>query len=151
MNPKRKLLLLFLLMFLAVLSSGLLGGCSAKEAGGEHAFPMSHLEGAPAEVLNAPADVLDAYAFAVANPEIMKELPCYCGCGAMGHTSNYGCYVSAVDASGNVTYDTHALGCSICVDITLDAMRMLKQGKALPEIRAFVDDSYARYGPSNLP
>jgi hypothetical protein len=151
MYPNRKFLILFLLSFLAVLGSGLLTGCSAKEAGGEQAFPMSHLEGAPAEVLNAPAAVRDAYAFAVANPEIVKELPCYCGCGAMGHTSNYACYVSAVDASGNVSYDTHALGCSICVDITLDAMRMLKQGKALPEIRTFVDDTYARYGPSNLP
>ena len=151
MIHNRKPLLAFLLIFLSVLLSSLLGGCSAKEANGEQPFPMSHLEGAPAEVLNAPAAVRDAYAFAVANPEVLKELPCYCGCGAMGHTSNYACYVSAVDASGSVSYDTHALGCSICVDITLDAMRMLKQGKALPEIRAFVDDTYSRYGPSNLP
>ena len=69
----------------------------------------------------------------------------------MGHTSNYACYVSEVDASGSITYDTHALGCSICVDITQDAMRLLKQGKTLPEIRTYVDDTYARYGPSICP
>jgi hypothetical protein len=32
------------------------------------------------------------------------------------------------------TFDPHALGCSICVDITQDAMRMLKDGKSVPEI-----------------
>jgi hypothetical protein len=69
----------------------------------------------------------------------------------MGHTSNYACYVSGVDGSGKVSYDSHALGCSICIDITQDAMRLLKQGKTVPEIRSYVDSTYARYGPSNIP
>ena len=69
----------------------------------------------------------------------------------MGHTSNYSCYVSGEDANGKVNYDTHALGCSICVDITQDTMRLLKQGKTVPEIKAYVDQRYAQYGPSNMP
>jgi hypothetical protein len=69
----------------------------------------------------------------------------------MGHTSNYSCYVAGVDAAGKVEYDTHALGCSICVDITQDTMRLLKQGKTIPEITAYVDQTYAQYGPSNMP
>jgi hypothetical protein len=47
-------------------------------------------------------------------------------------------------------FDGHALGCSICVDIALDAMRMLKQGKSTPEIRLYVDVIYSKYGPSNM-
>ena len=69
----------------------------------------------------------------------------------MGHTSNYSCYVEAVDSAGKITYDTHALGCSICVDITQDVMRLLKEKKTLAEIRTYIDDTYSKYGPSNIP
>jgi invasion protein IalB len=56
-----------------------------------------------------------------------------------------------VDAAGNITFDNHALGCSICVDITQDVMRMLKDGKTLQEARASIDATYSKYGPSNIP
>ena len=112
---------------------------------------MASMAGMPAEVKAAPVTVQQAYQFTAANPDVMKHIPCYCGCGAMGHTSNYACYVDEVDANGNVTYDTHALGCSICVDITQDTMRLLKQGKAVPEIKLYIDQTYSQYGPSNIP
>jgi hypothetical protein len=69
----------------------------------------------------------------------------------MGHTSNYSCYVTGVSADGKINYEPHALGCSICVDITQDTMRLLKQGKTAPEIKAYVDQTYSKYGPSNMP
>ena len=81
----------------------------------------------------------------------MKNIPCYCGCGNVGHTSNYDCYVSAIDAAGNITFDNHALGCSICVDITQDVMRMLEDGKSPQEARTSIDATYSRYGSSNIP
>lgn len=112
---------------------------------------MASIDEMPAEVQSAPVTVQQAYQFAVANPDVMTQLPCYCGCGPIGHTSNYSCYVSSVDADDTITFDNHALGCSICVDITLDAMRLLREGKSVPEIRAYVDQTYARYGPSNIP
>jgi Protein of unknown function with PCYCGC motif len=43
------------------------------------------------------------------------------------------------------------LGCSICVDITQDTMRLQKQGKSTAEIRSFIDQTYSQYGPSNMP
>ena len=104
----------------------------------------------PADVQSAPVSVQQAYQFAFANPDVMTQIPCYCGCGAMGHTSNYSCYVSSVDVNGTIAYDSHALGCSICVDITQDAMHTLKQGKGVSEIRSYVDQTYAKYGPSNM-
>ncbi len=112
---------------------------------------MASLDDMPAEVLAAPVTVQQAYRFAVANPETLKEIPCYCGCGGMGHTSNYDCYVQDQDSQGAILYDTHAIGCSICVDITLDVMRLQSEGTGLAEIRTYIDDTYARYGPSNIP
>ena len=143
----------FSLLFsvLAVVFSSLLTACGAKSSVEDHDPAMASLNTMPLEVQNAPVAVQQAYQFNVANPELMTQLPCYCGCGAMGHTSNYSCYVSGVDTDGKVKYDTHALGCSICVDITQDAMRLLQQGKTVPEIKAYVDQTYAQYGPSNMP
>jgi len=127
------------------------GGLSACNTGAEHAFRMAPMSAMPTDVQASPVSVQQAYQFAFANPDVMTNIPCYCGCGAMGHTSNYSCYVSDIDSNGNITYDSHALGCSICVDITQDAMRMLKDGKTVPEIREYVDQTYAKYGPSNIP
>jgi hypothetical protein len=112
---------------------------------------MGSMEGMPAEVLAAPLIVQQAYQFNVANPDVMTHIPCYCGCGAMGHKSNYDCYVAGKNEDGSIKYDTHALGCSICVDITQDTMRLLKEGQSVEQIKAYVDQTYAQYGPSNMP
>jgi hypothetical protein len=55
------------------------------------------------------------------------------------------------DENSDLTFDGHALGCSLCVDITQDAMRMLDEGRSTAEIRAYVDQTYSRFGPSNMP
>lgn len=97
------------------------------------------MDAMPENVKSAPVTVQQAYQFAVANPDVLKQIPCYCGCGSMGHTSNYACYVEKVGPNGKVTFDDHALGCSICVDITQDVMRMLKEKKSIQEIRTTID------------
>ena len=143
----------FAILILLLLSSGVLSACSRNAASTSVAdnLTMAPMTGMPAEVKTAPTTVQQAYQFAVANPDVMKQIPCYCGCGKMGHTSNYSCYVQSVDDKGAVTFDTHALGCSICVDITQDTMRLLRQGKTVTEIKASIDQTYSKYGPSNIP
>jgi hypothetical protein len=111
---------------------------------------LAPLDQMPDDVKNAPVKVQLAYQFAIANPSIMKQIPCYCGCGKIGHTSNYACYASGVDADGKMIFDTHALGCSICVDITQDTIRLLKEGKTVQEIKTSVDQTYAKFGSSNM-
>jgi hypothetical protein len=140
----RKLFPLFLLMTVLLAA---LPACSAADAADLHMMPMDQL---PAEMQAAPVTVRSAYQFAAANPDVMEQLPCYCGCGGIGHDSNYDCYVAEVESNGAIRFDGHALGCSICVDITQDAMRMLRDGKPVPEIRAWVDSTYSSYGPSNM-
>lgn len=142
---------LFSLLLLMLLAS-LTAGCSANpKTSADHSFPMADLQPMPAEVKQAPVSVQQSYQFATANPDVLKEIPCYCGCGAMGHTSNYDCYVKEINPDGSIVYDSHSLGCSICVDITLDTMRLLDQGKTVAEIKAYVDQTYSQYGPSNMP
>jgi hypothetical protein len=143
----------FAVLVVIMVSSGLLTACSgnATSASSDSGLAMASMDGMPAEVKSAPTTVQQAYQFAVANPDVMKQIPCYCGCGKMGHTSNYSCYVQNVDDKGVVAFDTHALGCSICVDITQDTMRLLKEGKGTADIKAYVDQTYSKYGPSNIP
>lgn len=144
-NSRKIILLLIIsLVLLAVLPA-----CSVlKDDVHLSMFPMDKL---PAEVQSAPVTVQQAYQFAAANPDVIQNVPCYCGCGSIGHTSNYDCYVAGTDNEGNISFDNHALGCSLCVDITQDVMRMFREGKSPQEARAYIDAAYSKYGPSNIP
>lgn len=140
--------LLFIFIITALLSTAI-SACSTKsQSSSLNLMPMAQM---PANVQSAPVTVQQAYQFAAANPDVMKQIPCYCGCGNVGHTSNYSCYVSSVDAQGKIAFDDHALGCSICVDITQDVMRMLREGKSPQDAKTYVDATYSKYGPSNIP
>jgi hypothetical protein len=139
----RPIILVFLLFIAALMTA--CSGALAQDAG--HSFTMSPLEEMPEAVQQAPTTVQEAYRFAVANPDVTRQIPCYCGCGAMGHTSNYSCFVTDSGATGEMTFDEHALGCSICVDIAQDTMRLLDEGKPVDEIFTYIDNSYARFGP----
>ncbi len=138
-----------IVILVAALLGAILPGCSTSAHAPD--LNMIPLDKLPGEVQSAPVSVRTAYQFAAANPNLMKSIPCYCGCGQIGHTSNYSCYVAAVGANGSITYDEHALGCSLCVQITEDTSRLSRQGKAASEIRAYVDATYAKYGTSNMP
>ncbi|MBI5943616.1 MAG: hypothetical protein HY864_04550 [Chloroflexi bacterium] len=140
---------LFLLIILALTATAV-SACSTSNSDDAH-LAMMPLDQMPMDVQSAPVAVQEAYQFNTANPDIMQDIPCYCGCSDIGHTSNYDCYVSDVDASGKITFDNHALGCSICVDITQDVMRMLNDGKSPQDARAYIDATYSKYGPSNIP
>jgi hypothetical protein len=133
---------------LSVLLPGILtAGCAASPNAQE--MKMAPLEMMPQEVQTAPTTVREAYQFAAANPAPLKNVPCYCGCGAIGHKSNYSCYIKNVEADGKIIFDQHALGCSLCVDITQDVIRLSKEGKSPGDIRGFIVANYSRFGPPN--
>lgn len=139
---------LWLVGLLLAAAAALLAGCGGASAGPAVTLNMAAVSAMPPAVQAAPKAVLEAYQFNVANPEIMRQMPCYCGCGSIGHDSNYACYVQDVAADGRVQFDGHALGCGICVDITHDVMRGVLDGKDLQTIRWDVDTKYSRFGPS---
>jgi hypothetical protein len=106
--------------------------------------PISAL---PEAMQHAPTTVRSAYQFAISYPEALDNVECYCGCGAVGHTSNLSCYVSSFDIDGVPVMDDHAMGCSICVDITLDVMRMTTEERAPAAIRKEIIAAYSKFGP----
>jgi hypothetical protein len=122
----------------------LLAGCSPSQS----ALVLAADETLPTFLNGASPRVRDAYRFAAANQHELEQYPCYCGCGNMGHTSNLSCYINDVSADGAITYDAHANGCGICVDITQDVMRLTQAGQPAWEIRAYVDAQYSPFGPS---
>jgi hypothetical protein len=135
---------------LALVASAVSGCAGGQAHATESSQPVAPMSMMPPEVQDAPVVVQQAYQYAAANADILSQIPCYCGCGEVGHTSNYACYVAGTDGGG-LRFDTHALGCSICVDITQDVMRMRTQGMEVGAIRTEIDATYSRYGPSNMP
>lgn len=133
---------LLLLIFLVVAPFSITA-CGTDQNESHLSLAMADAAVMPASVQRAPQRVRDAYRFAAANPDVLAQIPCYCGCGPMGHDSNYACFWQQAGV-----VDEHALGCGICVDIAQDVMRGLEQGHGLAEIRAQVDADYSRFGPA---
>jgi hypothetical protein len=113
-----------------------------------HVYALAPESALPAKIRQAPRGVKDAYRFAIANRGVLQQIPCFCGCGTDGHKNNADCYIRAVKPDGQVVFDYMSYGWGICVDITRDVMRMLDAGSPLKDIRAYVDRTYSRFGPS---
>jgi hypothetical protein len=47
------------------------------------------------------------YRFATTRGDVLRYMPCTCGCAQVGHTSNRSCYVKA-ETDASVTYTSHA-------------------------------------------
>lgn len=57
----------------------------------------------PVAMAEAPPEVVEAYVFAAKHPEVLRYMPCYCGCHRThSHQSNYDCFVDAIDDHGTV-------------------------------------------------
>ncbi len=92
-----------------------------------------------------------AYEFAARHPEVIKYVPCYCGCERSGHGSNEACFVRSRDAKGGVTWDAHGWGCTICIDVAAEAARMHSGGADPVSIRAAIDRKYGGRFPTSTP
>jgi hypothetical protein len=123
-------------------------GCAGATAPAPRALTLAPLAQMSMAVQQAPAAVQQAYQFAAANPDVLRHIPCYCGCGKLGHKSNYDCYIAGPAAS-QPNLNTHALGCAICVDITQEVMRLSRAGQSTADIRNAIDLDFAHYGPGN--
>jgi len=77
------------------------------------------------------AMTLKAYTYATEHPEVLEQIPCYCGCGSHGsvasggkpHKSVRDCFIS-----DNGTYDDHASFCDTCVGIAMKAESYFPNG-----------------------
>ena len=114
------------------------------------ANPLAHL---PDYVQTAAANVQVAYQFASAHPDLLAQIPCYCGCEkTLHHRHNLDCYIAAVNSDGSVaTYTDHAAYCGICVDTTLLARKLAGEGQTAQAIHTAIDTQYGYTAPHTHP
>lgn len=111
--------------------------------------PLPSVSYAPARPM---AIVRQVYEFAAKHPEVLRHVPCYCGCERIGHGGNHDCFVKSRSSSGQVTeWDSHGIGCTICLDVARDAMTLFGGGASVSAIRTAIDAKYASHYPSATP
>jgi hypothetical protein len=58
----------------------------------------------------APKGSVAAYQFAIDYPDVLAQIPCYCGCGQeAGHKSNLDCFIKSRNGD-DIVFDKHAAG-----------------------------------------
>jgi len=76
-----------------------------------------------------------AYEAAREVPEVLAQLPCYCGCmSGFGHKNNLDCF-----------HDNHGVECTMCQEIAIDARGMYKGGLDISRIREKIKEKYGKY------
>lgn len=126
---------LYLVMILILIFSGLF-------------ILKSHLEtkeGLPKYAQRNP-EIQAAYEYALEKPELLKQIPCYCGCSRFGHKNVEDCFVKKFKEDGRVVFEEHGANCGICYLTVLDSRTLLNEGKTLEEVRGFINEKYSRYG-----
>ncbi|VVB92966.1 Protein of uncharacterised function with PCYCGC motif protein [uncultured archaeon] len=81
---------------------------------------------------------LKAYTYATEHPDLLEQIPCYCGCGGhSGHRFLRDCFIH-----DDWTYDEHASFCDVCVGEAIKVQNYLASGKTLRETRDLIDQEY---------
>ncbi|HSG87357.1 MAG TPA: PCYCGC motif-containing (lipo)protein [Candidatus Limnocylindrales bacterium] len=168
----RRLAMTAVPVLLVATLGGAVAGCSAQHDGGSGTptpamSPTAHASMTPGEAAGevpTPDEVAAAwamrpdyvaqsnqatqaaYAFAIARPDVIEWLPCYCGCGAMGHASNLDCFIKPTDGAP-VVFEEHGSYCGVCVETALMAQDMLAKGATLIQMRAAVDMEFGDLAP----
>ncbi|TCP55512.1 uncharacterized protein with PCYCGC motif [Tumebacillus sp. BK434] len=110
----------------------------------------------PQFLIKTNTKIKQSYAAAIDNLDVLKNMPCYCGCGDhAGHKSNAECFVKDVRANGEVVWDDHGTRCDTCMNIALESAELKKEGKTVKEIRTIIDnkykEGYAKPTPTPMP
>jgi len=151
---KKKLMFILLAAILVLSACGEKAQPSEKEHEPEHGEQM-HAPNGDLQEVTASADILPAflddkpeemrlvYQVAGTATDIIKWMPCYCGCGeSAGHGSNMNCFIDEVHEDGSIVWDDHGTRCPVCLEIAVQSVKMTQDGKSLKEIREFIDENY---------
>lgn len=101
---KHPIMFVLLVSLLASWSSACGAGSSQPD------LKLAPVSALPQYIQDAPVTVREAYQFALANQDVLKYIPCYCGCGNEGHTNVKDCFVQEVRPDGTVVWDEMGLG-----------------------------------------
>jgi len=84
-------------------------------AGGRDTLKLAPVSQLREDIRQQPATVREAYQFALANPDVLDKIPCYCGCGQghgndAPHKSVKDCFVREIKPDGSVVWDDMGKG-----------------------------------------
>jgi hypothetical protein len=100
---KRITSLLFLFIVIAIVAAG----CSSKK---ENVNLDKKHEPLPDYVLNTSEKIQETYVMAATYPEVVAQVPCYCGCAMDGHKSNLDCFIGGFgEDNAVVEWDAHGI------------------------------------------
>lgn len=154
---------------ISIMTAALLSGCgTADQAAQDHTSHQQHaangdlqektasVDQLPSFLNNQDPRIVDAYKIAAANRELLKSMPCYCGCGeSAGHLHNGNCFIKEENADGSIVWDDHGTRCDVCMEIAVVSSKLKQEGKSVKEIRQFIDNAYKEgYGkptPTPMP
>lgn len=79
--------------------------------------------------------------------KLIKWISCYCGYDENSdHKSNKDCFIREIKENGEVTWASHAMSHSACVDIAFQAVLMKQNGASTLEICVYIDKQYKKEG-----
>jgi hypothetical protein len=166
-------------MVCALSAAGLIAACSSPDKPPAEAAPAitrvpDPALAAPAPLVAGPGDprFLDAtlpllpdnlgysprpvdyvrvvYTFAAQHADLLKYVPCFCGCERLGHHANDECFIARRSATGKVLeWQPHGVICEVCLDVAHEAMQLHNTGASIDQIRAAVDRKWATPGTSH--
>lgn len=103
-------------IIVVALGAGFFWFSGSQNAGGSGSPAQSSQEASvlsdvawPVYVARGPSAVKESYQFAVLRPDVLKYMPCYCGCGQHnGHRSNEDCFIAAMNEGGRtIAFEQH--------------------------------------------
>jgi hypothetical protein len=92
-----------------------------------------------------------AYEFAARHPDVLRHIPCFCGCERNGHGNNEDCFIAKRNADRSPEWSPHGIGCGICIDVAMMAKQLHADGSSVADIRRAVDAKYRSEYPTSTP
>jgi len=116
-------------------------------------LPPLHIPNIDPRLLPRPREVIEStYKYAAEHPEVLRYIPCFCGCDKTGHKSSEDCFVKSRAKNGNVTeWNEHGMACAMCVAVAERAKVMSEQGAALKDVRADIEKRYGNITGERTP
>lgn len=116
---------------------------------------LTSIDETPSFLNDKNENIRAVYKIALEYADVLKWIPCYCGCGeSAGHRSSLNCFVADV-RDNQVLWDDHGTRCNVCLEIALESAILYKDGKSIKEIRQYIDEKYeegfSKPTPTDMP
>jgi hypothetical protein len=90
--------------------------------------------------------------FAATHQELLRTIPCYCGCVRDGHQSVLQCFLTGSSVDNSPIWTDHSFDCEMCVHIVREVFLMTSQRLPPTVIRGIIESKYRAVGnPTRTP